>query len=498
MGWGFLMTMLKPKVFLDQAPGEVYYLTKDRLVVGFDRPLVIDTPVTLTIICDNQNVMIQGAVEVIARRHQKYVGTIVWQDSLQKQILDALLSSAAGDFEPPKLPVVVANEFQKETPSEAENLSQAFLRRKRRGYVELTCLIVLLMVGIVWGVWQTFFRIYVDAPFAAITVPLRVMMAPDFGQVIWSTSVQPSEALHQGQILGTMVSPKLQEAKERLESDLSFLKIQIEGLRAKKQDAALRISYRQQSAQDLLRQKKERLRAAQVDYEQALTQKRRLTPLYQKGYLSHIKWDTLKAGIIKTKTAVNEAQAALDQTKTDNQMIMASLDVPVGVTPQDLDQQISEKIAQRENLKRQRRLLDERFQSLTLTSPCDCRIVSSQSDKAWVNPGAVLMRLQEDSDEALVVEARLPASVANRVQVGDAAWISVGDQGDDVSARVVDIRPMAATERYGLSPMIMQDPSLTSVYLKPVHGNLRPHKAGTHVNVSIHKPNIFDYLKRIF
>ena len=108
------------------------------------------------------------------------------------------------------------------------------------------------------------------------------------------------------------------------------------------------------------------------------------------------------------------------------------------------------------------------------------------------------MRLQEDSDEALVVEARLPASVANRVQVGDAAWISVGNQGNDVPARVVDIRPMAATERYGLSPMIMQDPSLTSVYLKPVQGNLSPHKAGTHVNVSIHKPTVFDYLKRLF
>ncbi len=493
------MTMLKPKVFLDHAPGDVYYLSKDRLVVGFDRPLFMDTPVTITIVCGGQNVTIQGAVEAITRRHQKYVGTIVWQDALQQQILDAFLRSNAVNFKPRKFPVVVANEFQKE-PSlvEAENLSQVFLRRKRHGYVGLTCLIVLLMVGIIWGVWQTFFRIYVDPPFAAITVPLRMMMAPDFGQVTWNTSVQPSEALHQGQILGSMVSPKLQETKERLESDLSFLKIQIEGLRAKKQDAALRISYRQQSAQDLLRQKEERLRSAQVDYEQALTQQRRLTPLHQKGYLSHIKWDTLKAEIIKTKTVVNEAQAALDQTKTDNQMIMASLDVPVGATPQDLDQEISEKIAQRENLKRQRRLLDERFQSLTLTSPCDCRIVSSQSDKAWVNPGAVLMRLQEDSDEALVVEARLPASVANRVQVGDAAWISVGNQGNDVPARVVDIRPMAATERYGLSPMIMQDPSLTSVYLKPVQGNLSPHKAGTHVNVSIHKPTVFDYLKRLF
>ena len=265
------MTMLKPKVFLDHAPGDVYYLSKDRLVVGFDRPLFMDTPVTITIVCGGQNVTIQGAVEAITRRHQKYVGTIVWQDALQQQILDAFLRSNAGNFKPRKFPVVVANEFQKE-PSlvEAENL---------------------------------------------------------------------------------------------------FLKIQIEGLRAKKQDAALRISYRQQSAQDLLRQKEERLRSAQVDYEQALTQQRRLTPLHQKGYLSHIKWDTLKAEIIKAKTAVNEAQAALDQTKTDNQMIMASLDVPVGATPQDLDQEISEKIAQRENLKRQRRLLDERFQSLTLTSP---------------------------------------------------------------------------------------------------------------------------------
>jgi hypothetical protein len=108
------------------------------------------------------------------------------------------------------------------------------------------------------------------------------------------------------------------------------------------------------------------------------------------------------------------------------------------------------------------------------------------------------MRLQEDSDEALVVEARLPASVANRVQVGDAARISVGDQGDEIPARVVDIRPVASTERYGLSPMIMEDPALTSVYLKPVHGNLSPHKAGTHVNVSIHKATVFRHLKELF
>jgi multidrug resistance efflux pump len=492
------MTMLKPKVFLDQSPGEVYYLTKDRLVVGFDRPLFMDTPVTITIVCGSQNVTIQGAVETITRRHQKYVGTIVWQDASQKQALDSLLRSTAGNFERRKLPVVVANEFQRETPSEAENLSQAFLRRKRRGYAGLACLIVLLMVGVVWGVWQTFFRIYVDAPFAAITVPLRMMMAPEFGQVTWNTSVQSSERLHQGQILGAMVSPKLQETKERLENDLSFLKIQIEGLREKKQDAALRVSYRQQSAQDLLRQKEERLRSAQADYDQALAQQRRLTPLHQKGYLSHIKWDTLKAEITKTKTAVDEAQAALDQTKTENQMIMASLDVPVGGAPQDLDREIAEKITQYENLTRQRHLLDDRFQSMTLTSPCDCRIVSSQSDQAWMNPGAVLMRLQEDSDEALVVEARLPASVANRVQVGDAARISVGDQGDEIPARVVDIRPVASTERYGLSPMIMEDPALTSVYLKPVHGNLSPHKAGTHVNVSIHKATVFRHLKELF
>jgi multidrug resistance efflux pump len=492
------MTTSNPQVFLDHAPGDVYYLSKDRLVVGFDRPLFIDTPVTVTIVYGDQNVTIQGIVEVITRRHQKYVGSIVWQDTVQKQILDGLLRRATGNFERRKLPLVVANEFQKETPSEAENLSQAFLRRKRRGYAGLACLIILLMVGIVWGVWQTFFRIYVDAPFAAVTVPLRMMMTPEAGQVIWNTSVEPSQHLHQGQILGTMISPKLIEAKERLESDQSFLKIQMMGLREKKQDAALRVSYRKQSAQDLLRQKEEHLRAAQADYDQAMAQKKRLAPLHQKGYLSHIKWDALALDIIKTKTAVNEAQAALDQAKTETQMIMDSLDFPMGEAPQDLDRGIEEKQAQSQNLMRQRRLLDDRFQNLTLTSPCDCRIVSAQSDKAWVSSGAVLMRLQEDNAEALVVEARLPASVANRVQVGDAARLSVGDSGEDLPARVVDIRPVASTERYGLSPVIMQDPSLTSVYLKPVQGNLTPHKPGTHVHVSIHKPSVLSYLKGLF
>jgi multidrug resistance efflux pump len=492
------MTTSNPQVFLDHAPGDVYYLSKDRLVVGFDRPLFIDTPVTVTIVYGDQNVTIQGIVEVITRRHQKYVGSIIWQDAVQKQVLDGLLRRNAGDFKRRKLPLVVANEFQKETPSEAENLSQAFLRRKRRGYVGLAVLIVLLMVGIVLGIWQTFFRIYVDAPFAAVTVPLRVMMAPEAGQVIWNASIMPSEHLHQGQILGTMISPKLLEAKERLESDESFLKIQMIGLREKKQDAALRVSYRKQSAQDLLRQKEERLRAAQADYDQAMAQKKRLTPLHQKGYLSHIKWDALALDIIKTKTAVNEAQAALDQAKTETQMIMDSLDFPIGGAPQDLDQDIEEKQAQSKNLIRQRRLLDDRFESLTLTSPCDCRIVSAQSDKAWVSSGAVLMRLQEDNPEGLVVEARLPASVANRVQVGDDARLSVGDNGENMPARVVDIRPVASTERYGLSPVIMQDPSLTSVYLKPVQGNLTPYKPGTHVHVSIHKPSVLSYLKGLF
>jgi multidrug resistance efflux pump len=492
------MTTSNPQVFLDHAPGDVYYLSKDRLVVGFDRPLFIDTPVTVTIVYGDQNVTIQGIVEVITRRHQKYVGSIVWQDTVQKQILDGLLRRTTGNFERRKLPLVVANEFQKETSSEAENLSQAFLRRKRRGYAGLTCLIILLMVGIVWGVWQTFFRIYVDAPFAAVTVPLRMMMAPESGQVIWNTSAIPSHHIHQGQILGTMISPKLLESKDRLESDASFLKIQITGLKEKKQDAALRVSYRKQSAQDMLRQKEERLRAAQADYDQAMAQKKRLTPLHQKGYLSHIKWDALALDIIKTKTTVNEAQAALDQATTETQMIMDSLDFPIGGAPQDLDRDIEEKQAQSQNLMRQRRLLDDRFQSLTLTSPCDCRIVSAQSDKAWVSSGAVLMRLQEDNADALVVEARLPASVANRVQVGDEARLSVGDGGEDMPARVVDIRPVASTERYGLSPMIMQDPSLTSVYLKPVQGNLTPHKPGTHVHVSIHKPSVLSYLKGLF
>jgi hypothetical protein len=170
----------------------------------------------------------------------------------------------------------------------------------------------------------------------------------------------------------------------------------------------------------------------------------------------------------------------------------------MGEAPQDLDRGIEEKQAQSQNLMRQRRLLDDRFQNLTLTSPCDCRIVSAQSDKAWVSSGAVLMRLQEDNAEALVVEARLPASVANRVQVGDAARLSVGDSGEDLPARVVDIRPVASTERYGLSPVIMQDPSLTSVYLKPVQGNLTLHKPGTHVHVSIHKPSVLSYLKGLF
>jgi multidrug resistance efflux pump len=492
------MIIPKPQVFLDRALGDVYYLSKDRLVVGFDRPLFVDAPVALTIVCGHENMIVHGIVEAITRRHQKYVGTIVWQDAVQKQVLGALLRSPRGDFEYHKLPLVVANEFQKEAPSEAETLSQAFLRRKRRGYIWLAALIILLMVGIVLGVWQTFFRIYVDAPFAAVTVPLRIMMAPEGGQITWNSSVMPAARLYQGQILGILASPKLKEDKEHLENDLSFLKIQIEGLKEKKRDAVLRASYREQSAQDLLRQKKERLQASQAEYDQAMTQKKRLTPLHQKGYLSHIKWDALHAEIAKSKTAVNEAQAALDQTQTETRMIMAALDFPTGGAPQDLDREIAEKMEQRENLMRQRRLLEDRFENLTLTSPCDCTVVSAQSDKAWVSSGAVLMRLQEDNAEGLVVEARLPAAAANRVQVGDEARLSVGDNGEDLPARVVDIRPVASTERYGLSPVIMQDPSLTSVYLKPVQGNLTPHKPGTHVHVSIHKPSVLSYLKGLF
>lgn len=488
----------KPQVFLDQAPGDIYYLSKDRLVAGFDRPLFIDTPVALSVVCGNQNLTIRGLVEVITHRYQKYVGTIVWQDDLEKQVLDALLRSSAGDFRYRKLPVVVANAFEKEPSLETENLSQSFLRRKRQGYVGLAALIVFLMVGVVWGVWQTFFRIYVDAPFAAVTVPLRMMMAPESGQINWNATLGPAGRLHQKQILGTMLSPKWQEDKERLENDLSFLKTQIDGLREKKRDAVLRVSYRQQSAQDLLRQKQERLRSAQADYDQAITQKNRLTPLHQKGYLSHIKWDALQSEITKTKTAVDEAQAALDQTQTDTQMIMNGLDFPIGGAPQDLERDIAEKTKQYDNLTRQRRLLDERFQNLTLTSPCDCRVVSVQSDQAWVNAGSVLVRMQEDNEEALVVEARLPAPVANRVQVGDEGQITLGDDGINVPARVVDIRPMASTERYGLSPTIMQDPALTSVYLKPLHGTLAPHKPGTHVHVSIHKPTPLSYLSGLF
>ncbi|MFM7631222.1 MAG: HlyD family secretion protein [Alphaproteobacteria bacterium] len=489
------MAMPKPQVFLDQRAGEVYHLSKDRLVGGFDHPLSMEAPVVVVVVCGGQQVTLQGIVQVVTRRQQKYVGTILWQDAAQQEALDALLRSPL-TFR--KWPVVAANTFEKTGFLETETLSEHFLHRKYRGYAVLACLMTVLLVGMIWGLWQTFFRIYADAPFAAVTVPLRMLTAPESGQVIWTTQITSADHLRQGQVLGTIVSPKLQDAKTTLDNDLSFLKTQIEGLREKKRDAVLRLSYRQQSAQNRLRQKEERLRLAQADYAQAQSQRQRLAPLHKKGYLSSIKWDTLQAEVTKTKTIVDEAQAALDQATTEHQMVTASLDAPTGETPKGLDQEIAEKLAQHDNLIRQRAFLKDRFAGLTITSPCDCQIVLVQSNKAWVNAGAILIRLQEDNPEALVVEARLPASVAERIQVGDAAQMALGDHGGRVAARVVDIRPMAQTERYGLSPTIMQDPALTSVYLKPIQGNLNPFKPGTHVDVSIHKGPVWGYLQGLF
>jgi hypothetical protein len=80
----------------------------------------------------------------------------------------------------------------------------------------------------------------------------------------------------------------------------------------------------------------------------------------------------------------------------------------------------------------------------------------------------------------------LPAFVADRVQVGDTARVSFGDQGNAVPARVVDVRPVVSGDRYGLSPQVMQDPALTSVYLRPLHASFSGQEAGMHADVSIH------------
>lgn len=478
---------------------EVYHLSRDRLVGRFDYPLVIDTPVAVDIVYEGHALTLRGTVEGVSRCHHHYVGTLVWQDTRQQSGLDDVLGGQ-NPHRPQIAPPPLHADNQRDAPHTADQeqadhptpspapqdqLEQAFLRRKHRGYALLAALVVLLLVGTVWALWQTFFRIYASAPFAAVTVPMRMVTAPESGQLVWNTLVQPSGRVHKGQIIGALSSPKLEEAKARLQNDMAFLRIQIEGLKDKKQDAGLRVSFRQQAAQETLRQKEHRLRAAQAEYDQTKDRQKRLAPLHQKGYLSQIKWGDLQVDVTKAQAGVDEAQAALDQAKTDVQMAIMSLDTAGGRTPQDWDQEISEKLAAYEILLRQRRLLDDRTDGLTLTSPCDCRIVSAQSHQAYVNQGSIVMRLQEDAGEASLIEARLPASVANRVQVGDKAGVALGDRAGDVPARVVDIRPVAATERYGLSPMVMQDPSLTSVYLKPLRGTAGHQEPGTHARVSI-------------
>jgi multidrug resistance efflux pump len=487
------MMIAKPQIFLDHIPGGVYHLSGDCLVGSFDRALAVGSQVCVDIVFRRKKLKLQGSVDSLRRHHQKYIGTIVWQDRLQQEALNHVLHGhpyQAHNYNPAQdNPVNHAGNRENPSPSPAETLSDAFLKRKRRGYALLACVGAFLVFGMVVGLWQTFFRIYADAPFAAVTVPLRAVTASESGQLTWTASVGASDRIKKGQVLGRIVSPKIQEDADRLQSDLSFLQTQIDLLREKKRDATLISSYRQQSAQDFIRQKEERLRGSKADYDQALSHKKRMEPLYHKGYISRVKWDVITAAVSKAKALVDEDEAVLSQAKTEGQMTQqfsVSSGNSLQGTPQDLDREISEKLAQYENLMRERRFLDGRAQSLTLISPCDCRVISAQNNKTWVNQGSTVMRLQESDRDTIVVEARLPAYVADRVQVGDVARVSMGDQGRYLSAHVVDVRPVVAGDRYGLSPQVMQDPALTSVYLKPLHQGFSGQEAGMHADVSIH------------
>jgi hypothetical protein len=475
----------EPQIFLGRAQGEARRLSSERLVGAFDHPLTVGSKVLVDVVCRSQRLKVQGVVDSLRRHQGKYIGTILWQDTPQQQALSQILQGHA--YRAPGTKPLGSGDFS--SASHVENLSEAFLKRKRRGYVLLSCLGLFLVFGMAFGLWQTFFRIYADAPFAAVTVPLRSVTASESGQLTWTLPLRPSDVLKQGQVLGLIVSPKIEDMVTRLQSDLSFLQTQIDLLKEKRQDADLILSYRQESAENLIRQKEERLRATTADYDQAVRYKKNLEPLYHKSYVSRVKWDAIVADVDKTKAIKNEANAVLTQAKTEAAMAQTFSISSGGTlqgTPQDLDREIVEKMAQHANLQREHRLLEARVQNLTLVSPCDCRIISAQSDKTWVNQGATLIQLQENDADAMVVEARLPAYVANRVQVGDAARVSLGDLGPSLPARVVDIRPVVSGDRYGLSPQVMQDPALTSVYLKPVHRGFSVQQAGMHADVSIH------------
>ena len=361
--------------------------------------------------------------------------------------------------------------------------------KKSRGYVLISCFVFIFMVIASKVIWHAAFNIDISPPFAAVTVPLNSITAPDSGIFTWNNIINDGDFVATNQLLGTINSPNLQAKKIQLEGQLSELKGNIAKLQQTQKESEQFFTYYIQNTQNTLIERKNHLENMKIALKIEQEHNKRLKILQKKGYATIGQIDNAKLKLNDIKNDTEAAENALNQATIQMQMAKQYyLPQPNSAqkSPAEIQQDINDKTIQYNNLLKEYQVITSHYNNMKIISPCDCKVIQSIGNNQWINQGSTIIYLHDTNSKQLTIEARLPVYLANRVQNGYTATVTLDKSDTTIQAKVVQTRAVSnINKRYGLPNQITQDPSLTSIYLLPISGHLSPDNIGVLARISV-------------
>ncbi|MBP0496248.1 HlyD family efflux transporter periplasmic adaptor subunit [Roseomonas sp. SG15] len=310
------------------------------------------------------------------------------------------------------------------------------LRMPRLGLPALLALgFGLLLLG---GGWVASQRMAVYSDFAAVAQPMRVLRAPQAGNLP-PLELRPGTALRQGQALVALapvvppqvqadLAPRLQAAEARLrelEEERAQARAGFETFRLRS-EATLRAA----------------VAARQLSERQVATQERilqRFEALARHGILSQVRADqeevlllTLRRGLAEAQSAEAAARHGLNDALGGR---FTSDGRPTQRSPEDIEREARGVVATRDEL---RSTLAGLTAPVPLRSPCDCTVVQvTSAGGAFVSEGEVLLGLAERGASGPVeIDALVPSGRMAFLRQGQAVRVQMAGSPDPVTGRI--------------------------------------------------------------